>query len=115
MFFNPRGSAGSLKIDESLCDSCRVMSELLKRRKPKLVQLLQTFIDSDSDFSHLSKHLKELGNIVKNALGLVKELNASRSLQDILVNIVQTLLLPILRMQLSLSEVPSFLLEVCGW
>lgn len=109
------GSAGSLKIDESLCDSCRVMSELLKRRKPKLVQLLQTFIDSDSDFSHLSKHLKELGNIVKNALGLVKELNASRSLQDILVNIVQTLLLPILRMQLSLSEVPSFLLEVCGW
>lgn len=107
-----RGSPGSLKIDEALCDSCRVMSDMLKSRKPQLVQLLQTFIDSE--FPELKRHLKELSNIVKNALGLVKELNASRSLQDILVSIVQSLLLPMLRMQLSLLEVPSFLAAVCG-
>ena len=90
------------------------MSEMLKKRKPELVQLLQHFIDSNSDFPDLKRHLKELGNIVKNSLGLVKDLNATRSLQDILVNIVQTLLLPMLRMELSLLEVPSFLTAVCG-
>jgi hypothetical protein len=103
-----------LKIDESLCDSCQRISELLKSRKPQLVQLLQNFVDENSDFPDLKRHLKELGNIVKKALDLVKELNASRSLQDILVNIVQTLLLPMLRMRLSLLEVPSFLTAVCG-
>jgi hypothetical protein len=89
------------------------MSELLKRQKPQLVQFIETFIQGNG-FPQLEPHKRELGNIVKNALNLVKELNASRSLQDILVNIVQNLLLPMLRMQLSLLEVPSFLSEVCG-
>jgi hypothetical protein len=89
------------------------MSELLKRQKPQLVQFIENFIHSN-DFPQLEQHKRELGNIVKNALNLVKELNANRSLQDILVNIVQNLLLPMLRMQLSLLEVPSFLSEVCG-
>jgi hypothetical protein len=89
------------------------MSEMLKRQKPQLVQFIQSFIQSNG-FPQLEPHERELGNIVKNALNLVKDLNASRSLQDILVNIVQTLLLPMLRMQLSLLEVPSSLSEVCG-
>jgi hypothetical protein len=91
------------------------MSELLKRQKPQLLQFLENVIKSKG-LKELEPHQRELGNIVKNALSLVKELNASRSLQDILVNIVQSLLLPVLRMKLSeiLMVVPRFLSEVCG-
>jgi hypothetical protein len=90
------------------------MSDLLKSRKPQLIQLLQNFVNTYKvEFPQLQQHVKELGKIVKNALDLAKELNASRSLQDILVNIVQTLLLPMLRMKLSLAEVPKFLAAVC--